>query len=556
MTPPRPLPLLIALALLAYFAAQGLAFIRANSQTFDEAAHFVAGYSYLATGDFRVNPEHPPLLKLLWALPLYLTDRPAFDPPAELWEKPNHWLLARHFLGTTPVHPEELLFAPRVVNLGLGVLLVALVGWWGFRLWGAPGGLAAMAFAAFDPNLQAHSCVLSTDVGFTLFATLTVYLLWEYLRRPSHALLIAGGVALGLTAASKFSAVVTAATLALVVLLHLLRGGEFGFPGQAPRGASFRARLAAAARPAVRVVLAALAVLVLVYFVVEFPRWGQGLKQQFVRTEGGGRFYFLGEVAERGWVLYFPVAILIKTPLGTLLAVGLSLATFRLGKRLGAGEALFLLVPPLAYLAAMTVSGIDLGVRIVLPMFPFLFLLAGRLATLGGVGPLLVGLPLLWTALSAARVAPQQLAYFNEAVGGPAEGWRYLGDSNLDWGQGLKELRSWLERQGDPVIALSYYGTAEPERYGIRYQYLPGYGRVAPPPDTEVPPGAPRRLVAVSLSNLQGIYLPDPATYRWLLERTPVAEVGYSIRVYDLTDDPEGLARLRTVLASVKKEGE
>lgn len=542
---------LVALGFVAYFWLQGRALLAVNSQTFDEGVHLVAGYSYLATGDFRVNSDDPPFIKLLWGLPLYLGDRPVFNPPPELWDDPNHWLIAEHFLDSVSTHPEELLYPARLVNLTLGCALVGLIGWWGYRLWGRTGGLTAMAFAAFDPNLQAHSCILSTDVGLTLFATLTCYLAWEYLRAPSHPRLIGLGVALGLALASKFSAVILLPILGAILLIRIGRGGAVTMPGvEVPPGTPFRTRLAQAIGPVIRVGVVALSVVAACYFIVGFPTWAAGLKQQLVRTHEAGSFYFLGEVSSQGWWLYFPVALAIKSPLGTLVAVALSLALWRLATPRAENvspRVAILLVPPLLYLVAMMYSGIDIGVRVILPVFPFLFLIAGRLATVPRFGVVLAGVSLLLTLGSAARVTPHQLTYFNESIGGPAQGWRYLGDSNLDWGQGLTQLRDYLDRQGIEAIYLSYYGTAKPEDYGIRFQYLPGYGRVSDSPAGTVSPDDPQ-ILAISVSNLQGIYLSDPDMYRWLLEREPITKISNSIYVYDITNDPQGRDHLRAIL--------
>jgi hypothetical protein len=186
---------------------------------------------------------------------------------------------------------------------------------------------------------------------------------------------------------------------------------------------------------------------------------------------------------------------------------------------------------------------------------PFLFVLASRAATIrfrrAWIGPAVVGLALALTVSSSLRVAPHQLAYFNELVGGPAEGHRYLGDSNVDWGQGLKDLKAFMDREGLPMVYLSYFGSVPPAAYGIRYQYLPGMGPAMRIRWDVVPDGFARELVAVSVSNLQGLTLPgDPYRYRWLYRRKPVAKVGYSIFVYDVTDDADAHLQLARIYAA------
>jgi hypothetical protein len=540
---PRIATAVAVVALVAAFWAQGERFIAANGPTYDEAVHLAAGYSYWATGEFRLNIEDPPLAKLAWALPVYLADpglyRPVGDPPDE-------WLTGNAFLFAEPGRAERLLSNGRRVNLLFGVGVVLLAGWWAYRAWNSRlAGLTAAALATADPTLTALACILSTDVALTLFAGLTWYFVWEYAARASPRTLAAAGVCLGLALGSKFSAVVVAAAAAAGVAAFLLAGGGF------PPGLGFTARLRTALTPAVRVGLLALLTLVPIYFVVHFPDWGRGLKQQLVRGNfGDQRYYFLGEVRDHGSVWYFPVALALKLPLATTLLAGLAAAWPRIGTPGGWPRWMLAAAPPLMFVAGMTVSGVDIGVRVVLPAVPGLYLLTARMAAPGPrrtVRLILVGIGVAGAVAAGLRAAPHQLAHFTEAVGGPENGAKLLGDSNLDWGQDLPALRDYVKRESLPVIYLSYYGTCPPGYYGIRYHPLPGWGALAEPPPVRVPADAPRHVVAVSVSNLQGIHLADPQAYAWLRGRRPAAVLGGSIWVFDLTGDAAAVARLRAM---------
>jgi hypothetical protein len=138
------------------------------------------------------------------------------------------------------------------------------------------------------------------------------------------------------------------------------------------------------------------------------------------------------------------------------------------------------------------------------------------------------------------------LSYTNGIVAGRHDLYRYLGDSNVDWGQGLIALKSELGARGDPVIYLSYTGTARPEAYGIRYERLPTWGQFHTPPTDRVDSVGPI-LVAVSVSNLQGTYLNDPTTYHWLMDREPISRTDGSIWLWDLTGDQEAIGRVRSL---------
>jgi hypothetical protein len=257
----------------------------------------------------------------------------------------------------------------------------------------------------------------------------------------------------------------------------------------------------------------------------------------------------MGEYSYEGWWSYFAIAFLIKTPIGTLLLIAASLVLFRIGSVLGRREMLFLLLPPALIFVAMSQAKVNIGLRHILPVYPFLFVLASRLASVRSVrrwlAPVLLAIPLFWTALSSLRVAPHQLAYFNEFIGGPDQGYRYLSDSNLDWGQDLKGVGAYMERENLPIIFLSYFGTAPPSYYGIRYQYVPGSWPLNwPPPNDRVPAEAPRKILAISVTHLQDTFTAHDPLFLWLGLRKPVANIGHSIFIYDLTDDSESLAKL------------
>ncbi len=186
---------------------------------------------------------------------------------------------------------------------------------------------------------------------------------------------------------------------------------------------------------------------------------------------------------------------------------------------------------------------INIGVRHILLVYPFLYVVAARMATVRigrtWMAPWLTGLLAALSAISSLRAAPYELSYFNELAGGPAGGRHCLGDSNLDWGQGLRGLKAYMDRERIAMVCLSYFGTGMPEDYGIRFQYAPGFGRTEPPPPDTLPDDADREMLAVSVSNLQGMYLRHKELYWWLLARTRVATIAESIDVYDLTGDAE-----------------
>ncbi len=515
--------------LAALFAVQGERAVVANGPTFDEATHFAAGYSYWHTRDFRLNVEDPPLAKLLWTLPQYLFDPIPFTPDATEWNESREWAIGNRVLFESGRSWESLLRPARRINLLFGIGVVLLVGVWSRRLTGDPrSGLVAAACAAFDPNLVAHSAILSTDAAMTFATVLTLFSGWRYLREPTAGRLNATGIAFGIALGAKFSAV----ALIPAMLVGLLAFAACG-----------RTRPHALLGPVVRVVTLSLIVVALLYFVLELPAWGRGLKYQLVREDfNSASFYFRGEVHSEGWLLYFPAAILWKVPLGILFLAGAGLILRR--PRFDPATA-FVVATVSVFFLALIAAKVNLGIRIVLPILPSLYLLAGR-SIAGAAWPrsLAVGAALAWVAWAGISSSLYPLAYFNATVTNPE---RTLGDSNLDWGQGLPALKEYLDREQPGPIYLSYCGTAPSEAFGIRCELLPGYGRIGPPTGERMPENAARVLLAIGVGNLQGTYLKTPDLYRWLDAYAPVAKLAGCIWVYDFTDDPAARERLRAL---------
>jgi hypothetical protein len=244
--------------------------------------------------------------------------------------------------------------------------------------------------------------------------------------------------------------------------------------------------------------------------------------------------FLLGHLSDDGFPHYFLVSFLLKTPLPLLVLVLLALARI---PRLSPRTAMFLWGPVAIYLGLTLGRGLQIGHRHLLPILPFLLVAAGE-ASAGllrwrrPIGLVVLGVLGVWYATGTLANHPHHLAYFNELGGGPSRGWQLLVDSNLDWGQDLKRLKKWLDAHGVEEVKLSYFGSASPTYYGIRGERLPGYSAPHPPRITrEVFPGD---VVAVSATNLQGVYL-DPED-RGLMERLrglrPVGRVGRSILVY------------------------
>ncbi|HTR24605.1 MAG TPA: glycosyltransferase family 39 protein [Terriglobales bacterium] len=231
-----------------------------------------------------------------------------------------------------------------------------------------------------------------------------------------------------------------------------------------------------------------------------------GLGMVFVHNMEGHHSFFLGQISSSGgWKLYFPVAVLLKWPV-IVLAMGLWGALLVLLRRPWRRELLLIGIFPAVFFLMAVTGRINIGVRHVLPVYPFLLLFAGAAAewVLGRrrwawVLAVLVALQ----AGDTLRFAPGYLSYFNVWVD-PAKSWSLLSDSNLDWGQGLVALKAYQEAHPEETIHLAYFGLVDPGWYGIRYVPLKEDERVT-------------GTVVVSATHLSGQLLKNPEAYRWVL---------------------------------------
>jgi hypothetical protein len=259
---------------------------------------------------------------------------------------------------------------------------------------------------------------------------------------------------------------------------------------------------------------------------------GQGLVQ--------GRPAFLaGDYSSFGWWYYFPAAFLWKTPLALLLlfAGGLFVCARR-GRLLALDGEAFVVLPMVLFLAIAMTSALNIGVRHILPIYPFVILMAaiGGDALLHAArprGPIVLAALVAVAAVEFGTVYPDTLAFFNVSVGGRHNGFRYLADSNVDWGQDLAPLKAWMDRRGVEHINLAYFGTADPAYYHINCTYIWGTTIPGVTPAMMGPPRLPG-YVAVSVTLLDGVPFAerDRDFYKVLRDQEPAADIGGSIRVY------------------------
>lgn len=507
----------------------GAAFIRSAAPTYDEPVHLASGWSYLATGRYRLNIlDHPPLAEM-WAAAALVPLRPALQLSHPDWIGRRVYHYSDHFLYRNRVPPGRMLDAARLFNLAtLSLALLAGLWAWAGRRAGDAAGLAAAAAAALSPLIVSNLALVTTDGASAVLFFLVFCLLSDERARSPRRWAGAGALA-GLALASKFNMVLLLPLVpACLAVERWRRKGPFPWGGLALFYLCAGAALAAVYR-------------------LDLGLYWEGLSATFRRLDQGRASFLAGRHSTEGFALYFPIALAAKTPLAVL---GLAAAGAALWAREGR-SAVWALLPPAAYLAAAQTSKVQIGARHLLPALPFLALAAGeawarlwerRRAAAAGLG--------LWAAASVGFCLPHLLAYFNEAAGGPGNGHRILVDSNLDWGQGLKGLAEAVRRRGDPPIYLSYFGVADPAAYGLRYLPVAFVSNVTRAPAPVDPAASGRVLLAVSATNRQAVYFADKSIFAWLDGVRPVETVGHSIFLYDLTGDRRARERLARLVAA------
>jgi len=518
-----------------------------DSATFDEGLHLAAGWSYWHDPRPISNPDHPPLINLISAFPLFFIK--IIPPMPQIPIYPgmrgeilgklfylSQWLLYRSWPGA-----DTILLWSRIPPLILSVFLMLIVYSWGKRLYGPSAGLISLFLYAFSPDLLAHSRLIKDDVGGAAFAVICLYLLWMALRsgqRWQYGLL---GVSYGCALATKHTAV---ALLPLLVILSVAFTVSRDKSAGVPWGLVGR-QLGRLLGHYCWVLLLAGVVILGIYKVRYVNLYVDDLWRTLVSPRHGYTTFLCEEYSQTGFFQYFLVAFLIKTPLAFIsLLILASLVPRPAGLSFWRDEA-FVLIPALAYFTAASLSRHNIGSRHILLVYPLLFIFVGRCAASKScfspsaprsamirLLPIAVPLLIAWYIASSLAVFPHHLSYFNELIGGPRNGYRYLSDSNIDWGQDLKRLKKAMDRAGLQEIYLSYFGEAEPSYYGIQYQSLLPDG---PLPYREFQRRPKNKWLAISVKCLQGVSFSDHDIFAWLKARLPDARVGYSILLYDLT---------------------
>ena len=541
-----------------------------KSATFDEPNHLPAGYSHLVMHDLRMEPGQPPLTKIISGIPLLFLK---LKSPAEFksWELPpgarygNEYQFGIDFLYHSGQNADKILFFGRIP----AVLIALLLGWyvflWAKQLYGMKAGYLALFLFVFSPNIIAHSQLVTPDIGLSCIMVIAMFYFRKFVTFPSYRTLLVSAVSIGIALLTKLSAVILLPVFLILSFLFWQKvqqaieaNGKLFFINKKIKAKSWQLFL-----------LYTLSMGIIIFFIV----WiGYGFEYGHLLTHKENhptavqffsRFFpsdivlwvvnlcekisvpfpsfFAGFVSVRiplrdtfllgrysygsPWFGYL-VAFLLKTPIPFIVLIAITVVFFLKKKTFHREDEWFLLAPVIGFLFMTAFARFGIHLKYILPIYPFLCIFVSQIINFDFMQTKTLrlvfwGMCLLYL-LGSLYIYPHYLAYFNEFVGGPANGYKYLVDSNLDWGQDLKLLKKYQEKNNLPEIKLAYFGTADPDYYKINYQKLEPFQPTS-------------GWIAISATYLQGIHTAREG-YSWLKRFEPVAKIGYSIFLYNIWD--------------------
>jgi hypothetical protein len=585
-------PKWLAVGLLVVMAALMIGASHEDSATVDETTHLAAGYSYWLGYRYRMAANHPALSQMLEAAPLLAMDVKIPDiadailkgrlgypwmvpwggPPRSIrdllpagcqgqgvrlpplgdvmvqWQCPDSYPIDSWYYWAVPEcqmfskylfydgtnNGDAMLFAGRLVQVGLTLLTGLVIFAWARRATGNDGAaLMGLALWAFNPTAIAYGHMTNTDIGVTFGMTLAIYLWARFLEEPTRRLAAICGAATGVALTMKFTAIILApifvVTLALswkrlklpTVQLAKLAGISLlamwtviltvYFPRWAPARAPTDVEIAALNVPgwfrAFRLLLIP-------------PDFWKVIAMALSKSGGTTGGYLMGKWSDKGWWYYFPATFVLKSSVAFVMATAAALWLFTKKARATRPLEYVTWLAAGLYLALAMTSHVNLGVRHLLPILSLLCIGIACAVNRLTDGRLKVAAYVLagWQAMAAFVAYPLYIQFFSEIVGGAPNGYKYLVDSNYDWGQDAHRLKAFLAANGIQHIYLNYFGTA----FSTEHLKIPNT-RVTPEQAQHIRDG----YLVVSVSELMR---PD---WDWLRNtRTPFARVAHTLFVY------------------------
>jgi hypothetical protein len=570
--PEKRVALLIVAALLLMFAIVSWVAVSGKSSTYDEPVHALGSWLVLHFGDFRIDPENPPLWQH-WAglangadaIRVDMDD-PEFRAVLHRDQDLRYQTTVRWLYQTPPNDGERFVRRSRVM-----MIFVALAGgfgvvWWCWRIAGASAGVAGATLFALDPNFLGHAPLVKNDVALAAAILWLAIATWSLGRRLTAPRIANIALALAAAITIKFTALIAPAIVALLLLIRALsREPWSGLERRSQKllaavgvlvacamvcylaiwacyhfrfDATPEANAALERETVYRAALSRGVTPGIVYDLAEFAERHRLLPQAFLNgvmyqilMAHERQMFLCGLYSYTGWWYYFPLAALFKTPVTTLIALAATFgwAIAQLMRNRPTPQIRWtivcLLLPASILLISAMASGVNVGLRHIFPACILAYVAAGIVVgkiwnAHGARIKWLVSILGMTLAIESFSAFPDYIAYFNFLSGGSRGSLALLSDSNLDWGQDLPLLAKWQRDNPTTPMYLLYFGTAR------------GYGITLNPP-------APNQdaVVAISATYLQGLYT-DPDTLRqiaYVRKHDPFAILGGTIYLYRWT---------------------
>jgi len=546
--------------LLAIMIGQMVLTIRQESLTWDEDDHIFAGYMSWKHGDFGLNPEHPPLVKLLATIPIL--NAPLQVPALQgRFFKIEAFLDGKEFLSKNDAN--TMLFRVRLAAMAITILMALLVFFAGREMFGATAGFIALALVAFDPNLVAHGAFVTTDMGLSCFLFASVYAFYRYVKKPSWWRLVLTGLAAGCALGSKHTGIFVFPMLLVLACCEAVRGRRwrptlrlagalavitfvaiavlwslYGFRYAArPAGMAVNPPLAAFAEGMRPFDTWVISICARWHLLPESYLYGLVDVRKMVDWYPS---YIFGKVYPHGVWFYFPAAFVIKTTLPFLALLLLTVVAIAAGWLRRWREIPLLAIPPAIHFAVATLSTINIGLRHILPVYVFLAVLVAGAASACIARNIrwvwIVALLLVFQAFTCLRAFPNYIAYANEAWGGSSQTYKYLSDSNTDWAQQLQATKKYLDTRHVSSCWFAYFaeGVVDTGYYGIPCKPLITADTMWVNERTDIPPviDGPVLISAGTLSGFE-FGSDDLNPYRQFQSLRPAAVIQDGILVFD-----------------------
>ncbi|GEM_PF-3392653 len=507
--------ILVISLLLGIFLCSGLYYAVTNSITSDEKTHISTGYIIVRFNDYRFNIEHPPFIKQLAGIPL-LFMKLAF--PLEVYKSSSAGSdivnIQQLFLFKLGNNLDLMVFLARLPCILISLLLGVFIYLFSKRLNGVYAGLVSLVCYICCPNFLGHSPLANFDVAVSCFYFMAVYFLIRYFESASEKFIFLTAVFLGITIISKYSGLILIPAVYILTVLGVFLCGDkdkkfngklnnwhfiLGIPAfvlviayKLSFWIVFPAFLIYLIKNRMRLAGKILLIVLTIGFMAAildytnfklFPfrsptmAYFKGFAFFTGHAAGGHNAYLMGKYSNTGWRYYFPLAMLFKTPPVTICLIILGFVG--LCKKSGNNlQKLFLLIPFLLYLfAACFINKVNIGIRHILVVYPFLFVIAGysviflKSRLKQKLLKPVIFLSAFLLVLDVGSAYPAHLSYFNIMCGGIKNGYKLLGDSNIAWGQDYKRLKAYIDNNNIKEVKIEscFGGPFLYGYYGIPY---------------------------------------------------------------------------------------